>query len=148
MDIRAKLQKFFQAKNQKYVVLKVVDLMKLEEDDRRNLVACLFNYGFDRLKIGDDKRYFLQYAHEGYLKLSISQLFEKLDMHRLEQFQDIVFKYQQKRFGNDALITQQTCDCVIGDKPSTGCKKCDGKGVIRIWNEISKEEQLMAEGKI
>ena len=146
IDQKTRLAAFFKAKNHRNLVLRVVDLIRLIQDDQQwmihFLVKCL-SYS-EATPQGDNwrKQWFKRNFPTGYIVIPVDAVLQHYSLQELARLQQIVHAVAELRFSDGAITRRETCEKCQG----TGCSWCGQTGVVETFLEVDATEQALAEG--
>lgn len=140
LDTPKHLWDWLHASGRKNLVLRVADVLGLEERYQQRLAAHL---GHDDPV---DRSWWQQKGVNGYITISWDY-FKDLTMAQLQDLQEILMHYVLVRQEKGEPSRKEVCECNRGDRPDPTCKYCDGTGAILVLLEMTEEEQRLAEGR-
>lgn len=152
VDSPKRLLRFFAAKNHKFIPLKAGTILDMDIPARATLLDILYSIHLNNEPSGpvpkDGYRRRIQgLAQFGYIMIPIEDLCYWLDMTRMENFQDLMYRYREKRMAQNETVRKEKCECLTNGKARRNCPQCDGTGEVEVLWEMNEQEKKLAEGK-
>jgi hypothetical protein len=157
LDTPDHLRRWFEARGQRWLVLRVADILGLSDDDQ-DLVIQLWtrartDNAWSGLKLdATNRRPWLQRVGApsgGYLRLRVDLLCASLSIEELQAVQAMLAAYRDVRQCKGEPSVDSWCECTEGGRraPQRGCPTCGGGGKVTVLVELTEEEQRLAEGQ-